>query len=49
MEFNDEEQNTEQDIAVTEVDIGLRWDLNYEPPNDRLPEFIILHLPKRVL
>ncbi len=28
MEVNDVEQNIEEDIAVTEVDVGLRWDLN---------------------
>jgi len=38
-EINDEEQNIEEDIAVTEVDVGLRWDLNYEPAMDRRSEF----------
>ena len=51
MEVNDEEQNSDQDIAiaVTEVDGGMRWDLNYEPPMDRRSEFVILHIPKRIM
>mgnify|MGYP003507071822 FL=1 len=49
MEVNDEEQNINENIAVAEVDIGLGWDLNYEPPMNRQSEFVTLHLPKRVM
>src|SRR6218665_1656483 len=35
MEVNYEGQNIEENIAVTEIDIDLRWDLNYEPTTDR--------------
>ena len=49
MEVNDEEQNINENIAVAEVDIGLGWDLNYEPPMNRRSEFVTLHLPKRIM
>lgn len=30
MEVNVKEQNIQKDIDVTEVNVGLMWDLNYE-------------------
>src|SRR6218665_2901549 len=45
MGVNDEEQNIEEDITVTEVDVSLRWDFNYESAMNRRSEFLVLHLP----
>ena len=45
IEVNDEKQNIEENIAVTEVDVSLGWEMNYEPPMNRRSEFITLHLP----
>ena len=49
MEVNDKEQNIKENIAVTEVDVGLEWDLNYEPPINRQSAFVTLRLPKRIM
>lgn len=49
MEVNGEEQNIEEDTDATEVDVGLRLDLNYEPGIDRRSEFVTLHLPKIIM
>jgi len=34
------DSNYEEDVALTVVDVGLRWDLNYESAMDRRSEYL---------